>query len=165
MYQPEWHAIDQCICLAQGEERRERRKVRQLHLVQPTTPLTTALSMLLEAGVSVLPIVDAVSCTATVTKMVLWLEHSCVLRQQPEDIDETIRTCGYLMCALTGAERGAHRPVCKSRHHAAGKGQCLQSPAVGGNDCGSGACPGPDWQPPLACLAARDASAGEQLSC
>ncbi|CAL5223035.1 g5490 [Coccomyxa viridis] len=45
--------------LTQGEERRDRRKVGQLHTVQPTTPLTTALSMLLEAGVSVLPIVDA----------------------------------------------------------------------------------------------------------
>ena len=39
----------------------------QLHTVQPTTPLTTALSMLLEAGVSVLPIVDAVSLTAILT--------------------------------------------------------------------------------------------------
>ncbi len=45
----------------QGEERRDRRKVRPLHTVQPGTPLTTALGMLLEAGVSVLPVVDGVS--------------------------------------------------------------------------------------------------------
>ena len=47
--------------LMQGEERRDRRKIRQLHTVLPTTPLTTALSLLLDAGVSVLPIIDAVS--------------------------------------------------------------------------------------------------------
>ena len=34
--------------------------MRQLHTVQPGTPLTTALGMLLEAGVSVLPVVDMV---------------------------------------------------------------------------------------------------------
>ena len=32
--------------------------MRPLHTVQPGTPLTTALGMLLEAGVSVLPVVD-----------------------------------------------------------------------------------------------------------
>lgn len=37
--------------------------MRPLHTVQPGTPLTTALSMLLEAGVSVLPVVDGVSAT------------------------------------------------------------------------------------------------------
>lgn len=45
---------------AQGNERRDWRKVRPLHTVQPGTPLTTALGMLLEAGVSVLPVVDEV---------------------------------------------------------------------------------------------------------
>ncbi|CAK0784632.1 hypothetical protein CVIRNUC_007836 [Coccomyxa viridis] len=45
--------------MTQGEERRDRRKIRQLHTVLPTTPLTTALSLLLDAGVSVLPIIDA----------------------------------------------------------------------------------------------------------
>ena len=45
----------------QGEERRDRRNVRVLHTVQPGTPLTIALGMLLEAGVSVLPVVDRVS--------------------------------------------------------------------------------------------------------
>lgn len=34
--------------------------MRPLHTVQPGTPLTTALGMLLEAGVSVLPVVDEV---------------------------------------------------------------------------------------------------------
>ncbi len=48
----------------QGEERRDRRKVRQLHTVQPGTPLTAALGLLLEAGVSVLPVVDMVSPSA-----------------------------------------------------------------------------------------------------
>ncbi|KAK9839636.1 hypothetical protein WJX81_002159 [Elliptochloris bilobata] len=42
----------------QGSERRDWRKVRPLHTVQPGTPLTTALGLLLEAGVSVLPVVD-----------------------------------------------------------------------------------------------------------
>ena len=50
-----------CTSPMQGEERRDRRKIRQLHTVLPTTPLTTALSLLLDAGVSVLPIIDAVS--------------------------------------------------------------------------------------------------------
>ena len=45
----------------EGEERRDCRKVRQLHCVQPDTPLTAALSLLLEAGVSVLPVVDQAS--------------------------------------------------------------------------------------------------------
>ena len=63
--QPDWQTGNHCICPVQGEERRDRRKVQQLHTVQPTTPLTTALSMLLDAGVSVLPIVDAVSCGAS----------------------------------------------------------------------------------------------------
>ena len=44
----------------QGEERRDRRKLRQLHYVQPSTPLTAALSLLLEVGVSVLPVIDEV---------------------------------------------------------------------------------------------------------
>ena len=45
----------------EGEERRDCRKIRQLHCVQPDTPLTAALSLLLEAGVSVLPVVDQAS--------------------------------------------------------------------------------------------------------
>ncbi len=48
----------------QGEERRDRRNVRVLHTVQPGTPLTIALGMLLEAGVSVLPVVDRVSTSS-----------------------------------------------------------------------------------------------------
>ena len=46
---------------AQGEERSDCRKIRQLHFVQPNTPLTQALGLLLEAGVSVLPVIDEVS--------------------------------------------------------------------------------------------------------
>lgn len=41
-----------------GEERKEQRKVRRLHTVLRETPLTTALGLLLEAGVSALPVVD-----------------------------------------------------------------------------------------------------------
>lgn len=52
-----------------GTERRDRRKVRQLQCIQPTTPLTAALSLLLEAGVSVLPVVDEVRLQY----------HSCIL--------------------------------------------------------------------------------------
>mmetsp|Transcript_1261 Transcript_1261/g.3771 ORF Transcript_1261/g.3771 Transcript_1261/m.3771 type:complete len:585 (+) Transcript_1261:304-2058(+) len=40
------------------EERRDTRKVRRLATVTPTTPLTAALSMLLQAGVSALPVLD-----------------------------------------------------------------------------------------------------------
>ena len=58
-------------CLMQGEERRDRRKIRQLHTVLPTTPLTTALSLLLDAGVSVLPIIDAVR--------IMFLSVSCCM--------------------------------------------------------------------------------------
>lgn len=46
---------------SQGKERRDQRKIRQLHYVQPGTPLTVALGLLLEAGVSVLPVIDEVS--------------------------------------------------------------------------------------------------------
>ncbi|KAK9804840.1 hypothetical protein WJX72_008237 [[Myrmecia] bisecta] len=42
----------------EGEERRDRRKVRPLHVVHPQTALTSALGLLLEAGVSALPVVD-----------------------------------------------------------------------------------------------------------
>jgi CBS domain-containing protein len=59
----------------QGEERRDRRKVRQLHTVQPTTPLTTALSLLLDAGVSVLPIVDVVGGTVCMHPAQTWSEN------------------------------------------------------------------------------------------
>lgn len=41
-----------------GIERRDVKKVRDLHCVRPDTPLTSALSLLLEAGVSTLPVVD-----------------------------------------------------------------------------------------------------------
>ena len=63
----------------QGEERRDRRKVRQLHTVQPTTPLTTALSLLLDAGVSVLPIVDAVCGTVCVHPAQSWAVECAAL--------------------------------------------------------------------------------------
>ena len=166
IWQPDWHAGDQCIRPAQGEERRERRKVRQLHLVQPTTPLTTALSMLLDAGVSVLPIVDVVSCAASLTPRLKPCTRpaACCGKDLNTWTKPLAQSTPDVRC-VTCAEWGAHRPVCESRHHAAGKGQCLQPPAVGGDDCGSGACPGPDWQPALACFAARDASSSEQLSC
>jgi hypothetical protein len=54
------------VCLArraqQGRERRDRRKVRPLNTVGPGTPLTVALTMLLEAGCSALPVVDDAGC-------------------------------------------------------------------------------------------------------
>ncbi|KAK9791564.1 hypothetical protein WJX73_004531 [Symbiochloris irregularis] len=42
----------------QGLERRDKHRVREVHTVRMDTPLTTALSTLLEAGVSALPVVD-----------------------------------------------------------------------------------------------------------
>eukprot|EP00891_Asterochloris_glomerata_P002429 jgi/Astpho2/2429/fgenesh1_pm.00044_%23_15_t len=42
----------------QGEERRDRRRVRRLHTVTLRTPLTTALRLLLESGCSSLPVLD-----------------------------------------------------------------------------------------------------------
>ena len=68
----------------QGEERRDRRKVRQLHTVQPTTPLTTALSLLLDAGVSVLPIVDAVGGTVCLHPAQTWSEECAALATFPQ---------------------------------------------------------------------------------
>lgn len=44
----------------QGEERRDRRKVQELRTVQMGTHLTTALGLLLEDGISCLPVVDEV---------------------------------------------------------------------------------------------------------
>ena len=44
----------------QGEERRDRRRVRRLHTVTLGTPLTTALRLLLESGCSSLPVLDEV---------------------------------------------------------------------------------------------------------
>ena len=49
-----------CMQGPEGEERRDRRKIRELNCVRPETPLTTALSLLLDAGVSTLPIVNQV---------------------------------------------------------------------------------------------------------
>ena len=43
---------------AQGDERKDWRKVRQLTMVQPDTPLTDVLKLLLDAGVSAVPVVD-----------------------------------------------------------------------------------------------------------
>lgn len=43
----------------EGQERHDVRRLRPLRTVQPSTPLTTALQLLLEEGVSVLPVVDA----------------------------------------------------------------------------------------------------------
>lgn len=42
----------------EGEERRDRRRVRRLHTVTLRTPLTTALRLLLESGCSSLPVLD-----------------------------------------------------------------------------------------------------------
>ena len=44
----------------QGEERRDRRRVRRLHTITLRTPLTTALRLLLESGCSSLPVLDEV---------------------------------------------------------------------------------------------------------
>ena len=69
----------------QGEERRDRRKVRRLHTVQPGTPLTGALGLLLEAGVSVLPVVDNVRalCTRTFDVLPLQCAHVELCRLVP----------------------------------------------------------------------------------
>ena len=50
----------QSCSLVQGEERRDRRRVRRLHTVTLGTPLTTALRLLLESGCSSLPVLDEV---------------------------------------------------------------------------------------------------------
>ena len=44
--------------IAQGEERKDWRKVRQMTMVRPDTPLTDVLKLLLDAGVSAVPVVD-----------------------------------------------------------------------------------------------------------
>ena len=44
--------------LAQGDERKDWRKVRQMTMVRPDTPLTDVLKLLLDAGVSAVPVVD-----------------------------------------------------------------------------------------------------------
>jgi len=44
--------------MAQGEERKDWRKVRQMTMVRPDTPLTDVLKLLLDAGVSAVPVVD-----------------------------------------------------------------------------------------------------------
>eukprot|EP00195_Chlamydomonas_chlamydogama_P004942 CAMPEP_0202902206 /NCGR_PEP_ID=MMETSP1392-20130828/16719_1 /ASSEMBLY_ACC=CAM_ASM_000868 /TAXON_ID=225041 /ORGANISM="Chlamydomonas chlamydogama, Strain SAG 11-48b" /LENGTH=541 /DNA_ID=CAMNT_0049588939 /DNA_START=491 /DNA_END=2115 /DNA_ORIENTATION=+ len=48
--------------LPDSKDRRQWRKLQPLHTVTPNTLLTTALSMLLEAGVSALPVVDDKRC-------------------------------------------------------------------------------------------------------
>ena len=45
-------------------ERRDHAHVRSLHTVQQTTPLTQALQLLLDAGVSALPVVTEVWATS-----------------------------------------------------------------------------------------------------
>ena len=44
--------------MLQGEERKDWRKVRQMTMVRPDTPLTDVLKLLLDAGVSAVPVVD-----------------------------------------------------------------------------------------------------------
>ncbi|KAG2491725.1 hypothetical protein HYH03_009888 [Edaphochlamys debaryana] len=48
--------------LPDSKERRQWRKLQPLHTVTAATPLTTALAMLLETGVSALPVVDDKRC-------------------------------------------------------------------------------------------------------
>ncbi|KAG2427741.1 hypothetical protein HXX76_012066 [Chlamydomonas incerta] len=48
--------------LPDSKERRQWRKLQPLHTVTVSTPLTTALAMLLETGVSALPVVDDKRC-------------------------------------------------------------------------------------------------------
>eukprot|EP00798_Chlamydomonas_sp_ICE-L_P009973 gene9973-7850_t len=48
--------------LHDSKDGRQWRKLQPLHTVTPSTPLTTALSLLLEAGVSCLPVVDDKRC-------------------------------------------------------------------------------------------------------
>ena len=43
-----------------GVERRDKRKIGELNSITPDTPLTIALSLLLDAGVSTLPVVSKV---------------------------------------------------------------------------------------------------------
>lgn len=51
--------------MMQGEEGRDRRQIRKMQCVRPSTALTTALGLLLETGVSSLPVTDEVlSCSA-----------------------------------------------------------------------------------------------------
>lgn len=45
----------------QGDERSERRQVQKIHSLQPFTPLTAAMGLLLESGASSLPVLDDVS--------------------------------------------------------------------------------------------------------
>ena len=53
--------------------------MRPLHTVQPGTPLTTALGMLLEAGVSVLPVVDEACLALNLTvPLFVWAELSII---------------------------------------------------------------------------------------
>ncbi|KAL6758729.1 hypothetical protein V8C86DRAFT_2589662 [Haematococcus lacustris] len=48
--------------LPDSKDRRQWRRLQPLHTVTPSTPLTTALGLLLEAGVSALPVVDDSRC-------------------------------------------------------------------------------------------------------
>jgi CBS domain-containing protein len=48
--------------LPDSKDRRQWRRLQPLHTVTPSTPLTAALGLLLEAGVSALPVVDEGRC-------------------------------------------------------------------------------------------------------
>ena len=43
-----------------GDERQDRRHVREIQSLRPSTSLTTALGLLLESGASSLPVMDEV---------------------------------------------------------------------------------------------------------
>ena len=68
-----------CVCVAtvqqgldslQGDERHDRRQVREIQSLSPSTSLTTALGRLLESGASSLPVIDEVSKPS---KLAFWL--------------------------------------------------------------------------------------------
>jgi len=56
-----------------GDERQDRRQVREIHSLRPSTYLTTALGLLLESGASSLPVIDEVIITTIIILVIITL--------------------------------------------------------------------------------------------
>ena len=86
-----------CVCV---------RTLQPLHTVMPSTPLLTALGMLLETGVSALPVVDEKRCLLDVyarSDITQLCRGNAYNRLQWEDV--TVRVCGASAVVVGGMAR------------------------------------------------------------
>ncbi|KAK9867655.1 hypothetical protein WJX84_008764 [Apatococcus fuscideae] len=105
----------------QGEERRDRRKVLPLQTVRMNTLLTTALGLLLEEGISCLPVVDEDGALLDMyarSDITMLARGNSYQRLQVEDM--TVGTALSLAAHSPSNNRAWHAPTHAALHQAEG---------------------------------------------